>query len=180
MINVEYEGKQYPIRNTMKEITIEEMEMITYELSGDVKILDAWFNILESLSVDTNVIENIDIETFSELIKSFDFKTKSPIQKTIIIDGVEYHCYEGDSFKLKMKTLNKILDIITYSEHFYIARIAALLYKRDDYSELENNDPSHLKYKEEFFKTQPADIIMDVISQVNDKVMKKLITTGGI
>lgn len=180
MVNVEYNGKIYQVRNTMKEITIEEMEMITFELSREARVLDIWFDILESLSVDRDVLDNIDIDTFSDLIKSFDFVTRSPIQKTVIIDGVQYHCYDGDSFKLKMKTLNKILDIINYNEHFYISKIAAILYNRSDYTEQQNNDPSHIKYKEEFFKTQPADLVMDIIAKVNDKVMKKIITTGGV
>lgn len=180
MVNIEYLGVNYPIRNTMKEITIEEMEVISYELKQDIKVLDKWFNILEHLGLDSVVIDNIDFDTFAELIKNFDFNTKSPIQKEVEIDGIIYSCYEGDSFKLKMKTLNKILDIMNINQDFFIAKVASVLYTRADYTDQQNNEKEHLKYKEEFFKTQPADLVMDLISRINENIIKKIAVTGGV
>jgi hypothetical protein len=175
MIQVKYEEDIYEIRNRLDEITIEEFEFITHKLTTpaeDESVIDTWMDILISLNVDMVLLDNIDLDTFLPVIKSFDFVTfDKTIQKSILIDGVEYVCYD-EVFRLKVKQLSKIEFMI--SNGFYLSRLLAYLYKRKDFTNQQNLEKAHIDYKVEFFKKQNSSLVMPILDNINNLLVKKL------
>lgn len=169
MIQIKYNDTVYDIRNTLDEITVEEFEYISHTLTRvGISTIDLWMDIWESLNVDPILLDNLDLDNFLELVKSFDFVTyDNTIKQTINIDGTDYSCYT-DSFRLKIKELSKIELMI--SNGFYLSRILAYLYKNDNIVQ----DVKHLNYKIAFFKTQPASLVMPILDNINGILIKKL------
>ena len=95
MIQIKYKDDIHDIRNTLDEITVEEFEYITAILTSteEASVIDIWIDILTALNVDVDLLDDIDLEAFTEVIHSFDFITfDKTIQKSISIDGNEYVC----------------------------------------------------------------------------------------
>ena len=176
MIQIKYKEDIHDIRNTLDEITVEEFEYITAILTSteEASVIDLWLDILTALNVDVDLLDNIDLEAFSEIINSFDFITfDKTIQKSISIDGIEYVCYD-EKFRLKVKELSHIELMI--NRGFYLSRVLAYLYKREDFSMTQNLDNEHLDYKIEFFKQQKASLVMPILDNLNNLLVNKLNT----
>jgi hypothetical protein len=175
MIKIDFNGKEYELRNTISEITIEEFECIMLILSKENEnIFTKWMEIVSIIGLDQDVIDNIDVDSFLELTTQFEFnKIDGEIQKEIEIDGVIYSCYSGDTFKLKMKDLKKIEDIIKKNV-YYFSTLCAFLYTRKDFSETENLEKEHILYKKEFFKNQKVELLIPILNVINESLIKKV------
>lgn len=174
MITIEFNEKDYQIRNSVEEITIEEFEAINFILNGDDTLFSKWMDILRTINVDEDVIENIDLNAFLKLVLTFDFNRDDfEVIKTIQIDGADYSLFQGEEFKLRMKELAALEKVVSKNE-FYFATLLATLYKADKPSLIPVDPTQHFKYKETFFKTQPCSIILPILKIINDSLIKKM------
>lgn len=181
MTTVEFNGKDYPVRNSPEEFTIEELEIIMFILQKeDINIFSKWMEIISILGVDQDVIDNIDTDAFIELCLTFKFSTDIELTKEIEIDGVTYFLFEGDEFKIKMKQLKEIEDIVR-DRKFYFAKLCANLYKTKG-ELMFKNEKEQKKYLEDFFKNQKSSIVIPILNIVNGNLIKKfnLMIENGI
>lgn len=175
MINVDYKGKKYKVRNTMEEITIDEFQFISHTLMRtDLAADDKWFEIFYAIGVDRMVIENICLFDFTDLIGGFDFTNKYEIQKEILIDGVPYYAYEGERMRIPMKQLKHYQKII--GKAFNYCHLMSIIYKNE---EMDSRMENPLEYKEEFFRNQPASILVPILQVINKALYKKLVLNAN-
>ena len=182
MIDVEYNDEVFQMKNKLSEITIEELEYIMFTLSRtDKNIFTKWMDIMIVLHLNPIVVDNMELDSFLKLSLAVELNTDlSELTKEIEIDGVIYSLYQGEKFSLKMKELKAIESLIEGSE-FYFCKLCAALYKCDS-KYIVGTPKEHNDMKIEFFKNQPASIVVPILNIVNQTLIKKinLIISGGI
>ena len=128
MITIKFKNENYNIKNSVKELTIGELENILNIFTKEDNFITKWFDVFIYLGLTEEIIDNIGIEDFKKLIKEFDFNTTSTkLKKSFIINGIEYKAFDS-KFKLTVKNVLLIEDYLTINPKKYIAEVIAILY----------------------------------------------------
>lgn len=175
MVNINYDGVSYSIKSDVNELTIGEYEKINYFLNKGDDFFDKWFSILEFLGLPTNVIEDIDANELIEIVKSINLsEIESKYIKEIEISGYIYTCElkENGEPKITGKTF-KLLEKVCKKD-YYIADIMAILFKRNDLSDKEHFDNTHLEYKAKLFRDLSASISVPYVLFIADRYVKNI------
>lgn len=138
MITIKFKGKEYKIKNSIKELTIGEFEDILIIFNKENNIVEKWFEVFKLLGMTEEILLNIDINEFKSIVREFDFNTSNiKIKKTIKLNGVEYKSYDS-SFKLIVKNVLMIEDYLLVNQNKYIAEVIAILYTNKEEGRLNN------------------------------------------
>jgi len=151
MLIIKFNGETYNIKNSIKELNIDEFENIFMIFNNKDNIIDKWFSILRYLGLTEEIINNISLDEFKDIIHQFDFNTcKNDIQKYIYLNGEEYSSFD-DKFILTVKNVLLIEDYITINPNKYLAEVIAILYTNDTEKELTHKQ---IKDKAELIRKQ--------------------------
>jgi hypothetical protein len=147
MIKFNYEDQIYLVKNLTSEISLSEFSIInSIVMNNNFDNTEKWINILGTLELPEDVIDNLTIEEFSIYIKNaFKDKINNQFIKNITIDGYEYivNFDESGSPLINVTDLKWIEKMIDKGPEFMLA----VLFKRSDLSKKENYDKSHILHK---------------------------------
>ena len=176
MVEIEYEGEIFEVRNKLTEISIEEFEYINFILQKEdgLDLCYKYLDIFEMLGVSEKVIDNIDLDTFAEVVSKLEFHNLDfELKKEIEIDGIIYKLYDGEKFNPKMKELKESEDIV-FDNPLHFAELLAYFYKISDKKLIVGNSKEHNDYKVEFFKKCKADILIPILVKLKGFYLQKL------
>ena len=166
---IEYKGTQ--IKNNIEDYTVEDFENVSNKLNDEEKSnVEKYFDVLETLGVPD--LDDMTDDEFFDIIKQFNFSTKLELQQYIELDGYKYVAHDGE-FKLRAKDLALIEKAVDKEPKRYLARLMAIIYKREDLSKVEHYDEAHLKHKEKLFRTAGAKYAYPYLVYVADKINTK-------
>ena len=175
MLNINYNGKTYSIRNNVEELLLKEFEEITKIFNDKGKLhFEKWSEIFIYLGLPEEIANELDSFAFIEIIKEFNIDniTSKEIIKEIIIDGDNYIAYNG-VFKLTVKEMSLIEGYIKSNENRYLGEIMAIIYKRPGVDKNINYDKAHIHFKAELFrKNVTTDKAVPFISFLSKKLIK--------
>ena len=167
--------KEYQLKNSLHEFTIEEYEKVTEILSNEELVnIEKYIDILLCLGLPENVLDEMTDDEFFNIINSFTFSIKSGMAPSIEIEGYEYVAYTEDTFKLKVKDLSLIEKAIVDTPNNYLSRAMAVIFKRADLTRVEHYSEAHLKEKTKLFKKVSAAIAFPYLIHLTEKLNSKL------
>lgn len=165
MINYEYNGKQYPIKNEAEEITLRQLSKITELLDDKEKpTVVKYLDVIEYLggkelravmTADglTNFIENFNASRIS-----------AEITPEVEVNGVTYSLNVKDGEIQMSATDLSMIETFVKKEKDWAAYIFATLYKDVNMTSNDNKNVGHIKKKAALFMdTVTADIANPVI-----------------
>lgn len=168
MIDINYEGKLYHIKNTTKDYTVGEFEELCHILNTDMYKYDKYVKILLISGVSQEIIDNLDVDELLLLVKEFNFNYKQgKIIKEFKINGIKYTCYDK-SFKLTVKNMLLIETYMTLNPQKYFGEVLAILYTNKD-CVLSLTDKAKL-----IRETIPAEIVIPIIYEVTANIIDNL------
>jgi hypothetical protein len=161
-------GKEIP--NQMKELTIEQFEMIT-EINNnkDLDAVDKHLKIFEYLGIPEKDFWDVDISDFIEMVKAFNSLDKNidyPTIDTIEIDGYTYTA----QMKLTVRDTKHIEKLAIEKPKNYISQMMAVMFKREDLTPAEHYAEAHIKHKAKFICKMTADISIPYVMYIANKV----------
>lgn len=169
MINVR--GKE--VKNQFDELTVKEFETISNILkNNNLDYIDKYLTIFEIIGLGEET-DNITTDELVDLIKQLEFSTiENVFTKEVEINGFKYVAYSGDEFKMLAKDFSLIENWVNNNDN-YMARVLAIIFKREDLSKIEHYTEAHLKLKTTLFENL---LIKDYISYmlyIDNSVIKK-------
>lgn len=166
----------FEMKSEISEYTLFEFEQISNTLNDEsLDYIDKYLKIFEILNVPEEIVDELDDTEFFNIIKSFNQETPSQeLTKEIEVNGYTYTAYEGDTFKLKLKDLAIIENLIKKSGKMNATEIIAVLFKRNDLTKKEHYEPAHIKYKKELFKDIPVSLVFPYFVYLGEKLVKKI------
>lgn len=168
--------RDYEIKSSLTEWTIGEYENIITILSDDkLDFIDKYIKVLELLGLPDEVLDKLGDDEFFEIVQNIlDNNIDNNFKKEFELHGYTYRAYEGDEYKLSVRDMAKIENIIK-SDDVKLSRILAVIFKREDLTNTEHYDKAHLDYKAKIFKELNADIVIPYILLIEKKMVKKLV-----
>jgi hypothetical protein len=168
--------RDYEIKSSLTEWTIGEYENIINILSDDkLDFIDKYIKVLELLGLPDEVLDKLGDDEFFEIVQNIlDNNIDNNFKKEFELHGYTYRAYEGDEYKLSVRDMAKIENIIK-SDDVKLSRILAVIFKREDLTNTEHYDKAHLDYKAKIFKELNADIVIPYILLIEKKMVKKLV-----
>jgi hypothetical protein len=171
--------RDYEMKSSFTEWTISEYEKITDVLNGDGDYIDKYIRVLEILGVPDDILNTMDDDEFFSLIENIlDNEMDNDFRKEVIVDGYRYVAYE-DTYKLGIKDMAKIENVINKDDKHKLSKIMAIIFKREDLTNNEHYDKSHIEYKSKIFGDLTSDIIIPYILLIQEKMVKKLVFLNG-
>lgn len=173
--------RDYEMKNSFSEWTISEYEKIVSILNNDTyNNIDKYIHVLEVLGVPDDILDTMDEEEFFSvigeiLINEMDYK----YTKEVVVDGYTYIAYSGDEYKLGIKDMAHIETIIKKNGAHIISDIMSVIFKREDLTNNEHYDKSHLEYKSKIFSNLTSDIMVPYMVLLQEKMYKKLLFLYG-
>jgi hypothetical protein len=188
MINVQFDGIEYHIKNEVTEFNVGEFERITLLINDETtSSLTRWTNILNSLGLPLDVIDNFDTFDFTKIINEFNGNqndySKYKYVEVITLQDNEYKLRLVDGeLKLTVREMRIIEGLIKDNKDIYLSNILAVIYKRDDIQKDLQYDMAHIKYKSELIsKLVTSDVVLPILSYLSDKLNKEInILNGGV
>lgn len=166
----------YEIRNKIDELLICEYEYISkiYN-SQEIDNIDKWVKIFIYLGVPADVIDDLDLQEFIQLIGKFQLNIEmeqKEIVKEIVINDVVYSAYD-EIFKLSVKDMALIENYIKERPENYIGEAMSVIYKNRNFDRTIHYDKAHIKNKAEIFrKNVTADKVIPIINIISKKLIK--------
>jgi len=156
MKQVTLNDKNYNVKTTLEEINIAEFEQaISVFNSKELTQLDKHVQIISLLSnLTTDEVEELDLDTFQELIKEISINDFSNVDEghltpEIIVDDIHYKTKaNGSEYKFTMKELMLLQKAIETNPNGYIIDLAAILFKEDDGTLLKES----IEFRKSLFK----------------------------
>jgi hypothetical protein len=175
MVDINYDGVSYSIKSDVNELTIGEYEKITYFLNGSGDFFDKWFSILEYLGLPKHVIDDVDANELIEIINTINLSDVDAVFiSEIEIKGFIYKCEMKENGEPRITgKIFKLLEKVSKKD-YYIADIMAILFKREDLSDVEHYDMSHIDYKATLFRGEKAAISIPYILLIADRYVKNI------
>lgn len=162
----------YEVKNTMEELTIGEFEKVSHILNDvGLSTIDKYVGILAELGVPEEVLDEMLIQDFKQVVKDFNDVEHKEFEtiKEIELNGYIYKAFE-DEFKLSVKDLKMIEKRLQEGKGDYMAYTLAVIFKRTDLTKAEHYAPAHIKQKEKLFKSLPAYYCVYYIGEVASKI----------
>lgn len=175
MININYEGTIYPIKNSVEEFSIKEFEQVCSILNDKEKpTMEKWTDVFVSLGMPVEVVDDFDATAFISIIKEFNIQSElnTEVKKEITLDGITYQAFD-EKFKLTVKETAMIEGYIKKNENRYLGEILAVIYKRPDLTKDMHFDKAHLHFKAELIRKQvTADVAVPIINFMSKRLIK--------
>jgi hypothetical protein len=165
----------FEVPNQLNELTVQQFETITtIHADPELDAIDKHLQVFEFLGVPTIKWDDVEIEEFKELVKSFnDLSGKPELVNTLEIDGYTYTAFE-DQFKLSVKD-TKYIEKIMHSKHKgYISELLAVLFKRTDLTKVEHYSDAHIKLKAKLIRELKAELAVPYLVEIGQKLSKHI------
>lgn len=182
MINVTLQGIDYQIKQTPNEFKINEFEIISSILNdSSLDKIDKYSQLFIQLGIPQEVIDNLEINEFFNLIKSFtqieESESKLPEKvKTIEINGRTYQAYT-DEFKMNVKQMKLIENAINKNPNAYIGHLMAILFLDTQLTNNEHYVDAHIKHKAKLFgENVTADLALPYVLYFGKDLMSNYST----
>lgn len=162
------------LRNEASEILVGEWERLSVILTNpNMDTIEKYQNIFEILGMKKEEIEDMDTSEFFELIK--EFRDTDMANMNELVDSVEYEGYTYTAKKdLKIKDTKLIEKFIKSGEPF-TATCMAVIFRRNDLSDVEHYENKHLTYKANIFrKHMTVSIAMPYIAKLSKELSESL------
>jgi hypothetical protein len=178
MININYDGGTFQLRNEPNEIKLKEFEGVYNALNdGNLSAFEKYFKVFEVMGVPSDYLDAIDDTELIELIKAFNDITVTnpePI-KTIEINGRTYVAYEGDEFKFSAKDLVEIEKAAKRGVKNFPSYCLAVIFKDEQLTPTEHRTSAHINHKAEIFADNlSADFAIPYLSLIAKRTLKNL------
>ena len=169
------------LKTELTEFTVQEFEKIMI-IQNDDKI-DVIDGLLETIVIaglkDENILAELTFEELRTFEKSLTIASKDSIDsidfvKEITIGNRTYKSFNGDTYIATAKDAGYIERIVKQKGFKYIVEAMAYIFKDDQLSHKEHNDPAHIKYKMSLFADQPAIIAIPFIIYIVKEVIDKM------
>lgn len=161
------------IPNKLDELTIEQFEKIT-SINNDQGLdpIDKHLRIFEYLGVPESEFWDHDTADFIELVKQFNTieQVEYPTVDTLQLDGYTYKA----EMKLTVRDAKLIEKIAIHKEPGYISDLLAVMFKREDLSNVEHYTDAHLKVKAKLLKQVKAEVAIPYIMFIAQKIAKQV------
>jgi len=178
MINVNYEGGSFQLRNEPNEIKLKEFEGIYNALNDDnLSGFEKYFKVFEVMGVPLHYLEAIEDDELIELITAFnDVTIKNPVTiKSVEIGNRNYVAYEGDEFKFNAKDLVEIEKAAKRGVKNFPSYCLAVIFKDDQLTVTEHRTSAHINHKAELFaENLSADFAIPYLSLIAKRTVKNL------
>lgn len=180
MLDIKYNGDIYHIKNNTEEFTIGEFEKVTSILLEDTEFyFDRWLKVIEFLGVPTDIVDDIDLDELSQLIKNIKVSDVEEMYiDKIVIDGYTYTAYNKEEMnkpRITGKVIKLVESIMISNPKECVGDIMAIFFKRDDLSNTEHYDKAHLKHKAKIFRNNiSSNVAIPYIMLVSDRFMKNI------
>lgn len=178
MVNINYNGGTFQLRNEPNEIKLKEFEGVYNALNNDkLSGFEKYFKVFEVMGVPSEYLDAIDDEELLELIKAFnDIKVNNPIPaKSIEISGRNYVAYEGDEFKFSAKDLVEIEKAAKRGVTNFPSYCLAVIFKDDQLTPTEHRTSAHINHKASIFaENLSADFAIPYLSLIAKRTLKNL------
>jgi len=178
MININYNGGTFQLRNEPNEIKLKEFEGVYNALNNDnLSGFEKYFKVFEVMGVPSDYLEAIDDEELMELIKAFnDIEVSNPIPaKSIEIGGRNYVAYEGEEFKFSAKDLVEIEKAAKRGVTNFPSYCLAVIFKDDQLTPTEHRTSAHINHKASIFADNlSADFAIPYLSLIAKRTLKNL------
>ncbi len=161
MLTIKFNGQNYNLKNSIKELTVGEFEEVLIILNKEDNVINKWFEIFILLGLTEQIINHINLDEFKILVREFEFNTSnSLIKKSIKLNGIEYKAY-NKKFILTVKDIIMIENYILINPNKYIAEVIAILYTNDD----EKLTHTRIKEKAELIRKEiPSMVAIPIIN----------------
>ena len=183
MLNVNYNGSTYPVKNRAEEFLIKDFENVTKILNDKKKNnIDKWSETFVYCGLPQDIVDEFDAGAFIQLVKEFNILDglNIEISKEIELNGEIYTAYD-DEFKMTVKDMRFIEDYIVKNDDRYLGELMAVIYKRKDLDKSLHYDKSHIHFKAELFRKEvTADKTIPFIQFLSKKLVQdyELIKNG--
>jgi hypothetical protein len=178
MININYNGGTFQLRNEPNEIKLKEFEGVYNALNDDkLSGFEKYFKVFEVMGVPADYLEAINDDELMELIKAFnDITVSNPIPvKSIEIGGRNYVAYEGDEFKFSAKDLVEIEKAAKRGCTNFPSYCLAVIFKDDQLTPTEHRTSAHINHKASIFADNlSADFAIPYLSLIAKRTLKNL------
>lgn len=157
MIELNYGGETFELRNEPHELTLKEFELY-YEIVNNPKYqgrdIDKYFKIFEMLGVPDEFLDALDQEEFVNLVNAFgNYQMPTKLKKKIKIGNRTYVAFKGkeEDFKFMARDIASIERAANLGDGHFPSWMMAVLYKDDQLTNTEHRDWSHIKHKQKLF-----------------------------
>ena len=165
----------FEVPNQLNELSVQQFETITtIHANTELDAIDKHLQVFEFLGVPTIKWDDVEIEEFKELVKSFnDLSGKPELVNTLELDGYTYTAFE-DQFKLSVKDTKHIEKIMHSKHKGYISEMLAVLFKRTDLTKAEHYSDAHIKLKAKLIRELKAEIAVPYLVEIGQKLSKHI------
>jgi hypothetical protein len=172
MINV----KEYPLRNSLNEFTIQEFEKVTAILNReDLESVEKYMEALLYLGLPEEILDELSDDEFFKIIAAFTFTEETAeLRPRVEIGSHTYVAYEGESFTLKVKDLSLIEKAVMKRPEAYLSRAMAIIFKREDLTRTEHYAEAHLEEKTKLFQKENATLAYPYLIHITQKLRQKI------
>jgi hypothetical protein len=165
----------FEVPNQLNELTVQQFETITtIHADPELDAIDKHLQVFEFLGVPTIKWDDVEIEEFKEIVKSFnDVIGKPELVSSLEIDGYTYTAFE-EKFKLSVKDTKHIEKIMHSKHKGYISELLAVLFKRNDLTKVEHYSDAHIKLKAKLIRELKAEIAVPYLVEIGQKLSKHI------
>jgi hypothetical protein len=163
------------VPNQLNELTVQQFETITtIHADTELDAIDKYLQVFEFLGVPTIKWDDVEIEEFKEIVKSFnDLSGKPELVSTLELDGYTYVAFE-DKFKLSVKDTKSIEKIMNSKHKGYLSELLAVLFKRTDLTKVEHYTDAHIKLKSKLIRELKAELAVPYLVEIGQKLSKHI------
>lgn len=177
MLTINYGSESYELRNESHELKLKEFEKIYNILNTEgIGKLEQYTKVFMSLGIPEDVIDEMSIEEFTDVVKNFNaIKTDlHNLIPSIEIDGYTYTAHDGE-FKFTTKDLITIEKAARQHIVNFPSFVLAVSFKRQDLSKKEHYEAAHLNHKAKLFAEHvTADVAIPYLALVSKKVIQNI------
>jgi len=172
-----YKLKNYEVRTSLSEITIEEFDKISVILNDEsLMSIEKYLDVLDVLKVPSHIIDDLDSAELLAIIQDFSkYKYEDNLKQTIELDGFIYKAWETEP-KLKARDMALIEQGIKERKSFML-NLISVLFKKDGLTNREHWTQAHIKYKMSLFKDLNAADYYPYVVWVSQKIINRIETT---
>lgn len=137
--------------------------------------IEKWTDILVFAGASREVLGDLDLDEFRDLIVEFNKKDEDGFQvvKEVEIGGYIYRAFD-EEFKINVSKWMKIEAIARTKPANIMGDIMAILFERIDLTRAENESPAHIKKKCSLFRSNMvAGVAIPYIAYVTSKLALK-------
>jgi hypothetical protein len=165
----------YTLKTKPEEITLNEFKKIISLQNNYGGDYNYYLDSFEVLGLPKEFVDEIDHKTLVLIIKDFqeDFKFDSTkMNKQIEIDGYTYSAYSGEEFKITAREFASIENKMKSNEYDWVVFTIASIFKRDDLTEKEHKDKTHINHKIKLFGDKVnLDVALPYIMYISKEYM---------